>query len=126
MKTLQSADGKAVADSGEDNAVFAGLAATLTEIRKLKGVRGYILKSNSLAVVDLVESDAVSAHALLSVQVGECGEKLAGQFSMIGVESVLVEGKTAKVLCVNIAGNAVSFFMDKNCVHTWILKRILL
>ena len=51
--TPELPDGAAVISVGDDNSVFASLAASLAEIRKLKGVLGYILRSNTSAIIDL-------------------------------------------------------------------------
>lgn len=54
---------------GGDNSVFANLAATLVEIRKLKGVLGYILRSSSAAVLDLTQKESVTDYAMLSHEI---------------------------------------------------------
>ncbi|HUK84611.1 MAG TPA: hypothetical protein VLU95_01990, partial [Candidatus Acidoferrum sp.] len=51
---------------GEENSAFGSLSASLEEIRKLKGVIGYIIRSNSSAIVDLAEPDKISEYALLT------------------------------------------------------------
>jgi hypothetical protein len=102
-------DGAAVISVGDDNSVFANLVASLAEICKLKGVIGYILRSDTSAMIDLTEQD-----------------KIIEQFNMAEIESVLVEGKNVKVLCMSIGENRISVFMEKTATHAWIIKRILL
>jgi predicted regulator of Ras-like GTPase activity (Roadblock/LC7/MglB family) len=111
---------------GDDSSGFANLAASLAEIRKLKGVMGYILRSNSSAIVDLTENDKVNQYAILSWQIQESGSAIAKQFNLTGVESVLVEGKKVKVLCMSMGENRMSIVMEKTAMHAWIIKRILL
>ncbi len=110
----------------EDNAVFASLATSLAEIRKLKGVQGYILRSNTSAVFDIVEQDKVPDYAILSTQIEEAYPGMAKSFKLADIESVIVEGKDAKVLCMSVGGHKMSVFMDKTATHSWIIKRILL
>ncbi|MCW3984454.1 MAG: roadblock/LC7 domain-containing protein [Candidatus Bathyarchaeota archaeon] len=110
---------------GEDNSVFTSLAATLTEIRKLKGVVGYILRSNTAAIVDLPQPETPE-YAMLSAQVSDSSKGIAKQFNLTDVESVLVEGKTHKLLCIRLGENKIGIFMEKTCAHAWIVKRILL
>jgi hypothetical protein len=110
----------------EDNAVFASLATSLAEIRKLKGVQGYILRSNTSAVFDIVEQDKVPDYAILSTQIEEAYPGMAKSFKLADIESVIVEGKDAKVLCMSVGGQKMSVFMDKTATHSWIIKRILL
>jgi predicted regulator of Ras-like GTPase activity (Roadblock/LC7/MglB family) len=116
----------AVISVGEDNSGFANLAASLAEIRKLKGVSGYILKSETSAIVDLTEQDKIIEYAILSSQISESSREIAKQFSMADIESVLVEGKNVKVLSMSVGENKISVFMEKTATHAWIIKRILL
>lgn len=119
-------DAAPVISVGEDNSVFASLAATLAEIRKLKGVMGYILRSNTAAIIDLTPKESIIEYAMLSSQIHASGMGIAKQFNLTDIESVLVEGKTAKVVLISIGENRLSIFMDKTCDHAWIVKRILL
>lgn len=119
-------DGAAVISVGNDNSVFASLAASLAEIRKLKGVLGYILRSDTSAIIDLSEQDKIIESAVLSSQISESSSEIAKQFHLADIESVLVEGKNVKVLCMNVGENRISVFMEKTATHAWIIKRILL
>lgn len=110
---------------GEDS-VFASLGASLAEIRKLKGVVGYILRGSTSAIVDLDEDEKVSQYALLSYQLYESSLEIAKQLSVAQVESVLVEGGKLKVLFIRIGENNISVFMEKGASHSWIIKRILI
>ncbi len=121
-----TADITPVISAGEDNVVFANLASTLTEVRKLKGVKGYILRSKDAAIVDLSEKEAIIEYAMLSSQIGEATPDIAKNFNLTDIESVIVEGKAVKVLCIGLGENRISVFMDKKCSHAWIVKRILL
>ena len=111
---------------GDDNAVFANLSASLAEIRKLKGVMGYILRSETSAIIDLTEQDKIIDYAVLSSQISESSLEMAKQFNLSNIESVLVEGKNAKVLCMSVGENKIGVFMEKTATHAWIIKRILL
>jgi predicted regulator of Ras-like GTPase activity (Roadblock/LC7/MglB family) len=111
---------------GADNSVFANLAATLAEIRKLKGVLGYILRSNTAAILDLTQKESVTDYAMLSSEVHDCTSVIGKQFKLADVESTVVEGHTVKVLCMGIGENRLAVFMEKKCAHAWIVKRILI
>lgn len=119
-------DGAAVISVGDDNSVFTNLAASLAEIRKLKGVMGYILRSDTSAIIDLTEQEKIIEYAVLSSQISESSIEMAKQFNMADIESVLVEGKNVKVLCMSVSENRISVFMEKSATHAWIIKRILL
>jgi predicted regulator of Ras-like GTPase activity (Roadblock/LC7/MglB family) len=124
--TTELTEGAAVISVGDDNSVFASIAASLAEIRKLKGVMGYILRSNTSAIIDLTEQDKIIEYAILSSQISESSREMAKQFNLTDIESVLVEGKSVKVLCMSISENKMSIFMEKTATHAWIIKRILL
>jgi predicted regulator of Ras-like GTPase activity (Roadblock/LC7/MglB family) len=111
---------------GVDNSVFANLAATLAEIRKLKGVLGYILRSNTAAILDLTQKESVTDYAMLSSEIQDCTGAIGKQFKLAEVECTVVEGQTTKVLCMGIGENRLAVFMEKTCAHAWIVKRILI
>jgi len=71
----------AVVTVGDENSVFSNLSISLAEIRKSKGVIGYVLRSNSSALVDLGETEKISQYALLSWQIEESGHSEKQQFS---------------------------------------------
>ncbi len=111
--------------SVEDNsAEFAKLAASLAELRKLKGVAGYILRNNSSAIIDLPKQMPIADFALLTYQISESTEEMAKQFNLADIESVVVEGKDLKVLCLAFGKNKVDLFMEKTAGHAWMVKRI--
>ena len=109
-----------------ENSVFESLSVSLAEMRKLKGVLGYILRSDTSAIIDLIESDKIIENAILSSQIHESCQEITKQFNLGGMESVLVEGKNVKVLCMSIGENKISVFMEKSAAHSWIIKRILM
>jgi predicted regulator of Ras-like GTPase activity (Roadblock/LC7/MglB family) len=119
-------EGAPVISVGEDNSVFSSLAESLAEIRKLKGVMGYILRSNTSAIIDLTEQEKIIEYAILLSQITESSNEMAKQFNLADIESVLVEGKFIKVLCMSIGDNRIGIFMERTATHAWIIKRILL
>jgi predicted regulator of Ras-like GTPase activity (Roadblock/LC7/MglB family) len=119
-------DDVALMSVGEENSDFASVGASLAEIRKLKGVIGYILRSSTSAIIDLAESDKISPYAILTSEIHESCVEIAKQFKLNETESVLVEGEKVKVLCLSIGENKISVLMEKSANHAWIIKRILL
>ena len=119
-------DAVAVTSVGEENSAFASLSASLTEIRKLKGVIGYILRSNTSAIIDLNETNKIISYAILSSQMNDSSIEIAKQFNLGEIECILVEGENVKVLCMTMGENKISIFMEKTATHAWIIKRILL
>jgi len=109
---------------GEDSA-FVSLGLSLAEIRKLKGVTGYILRGSSSAILDLAELDKISQYAALTYQLNESSLEIAKQLKVAEVKSVLVEGGNVKVLFMRIGENKIGVFMEKSANHSFIIKRIL-
>ena len=123
---IESTESSPVISVGEEKSDFSSLAASLTEIRKLKGVMGYILRSNSSAIIDLTEQERIIEYAILLSQITESTNEMAIQFNLADIESVLVEGKFIKVLCMSIGDNKIGIFMERTATHASIIKRILL
>jgi predicted regulator of Ras-like GTPase activity (Roadblock/LC7/MglB family) len=109
---------------GDENAKFTSLSASLAEIRKLNGINGYILRSATSAIIDLTEQDKIIDYAILTSQISESSSEIAKQFNMEEITSVLVEGKTVKVLCMTVGENKIGVFMEKTATHAPIIKRI--
>lgn len=114
----------AVISVGDDSPMFVDLAASLVEIRKLNGIMGYILRSNTAAIIDLTEQDKIMEYAILSNQICESSSEMAKQFNLTNIKSVLVEGKTVKLLCMNMSDNRISVFMEKTATFDSLIKRI--
>ncbi len=110
----------------EPVSTFENLAAGLTEIRKLKGVIGYILRNQTSAIVDVSEQEKIPPYALLSNQIRESSMEMAKLLNLGELKSVLIEGKNIKVVCMGVGENAISIFLEKGAPHSWIVKRMLL
>ena len=110
----------------DEKSTFASLNSSLAEIRKLKGVIGYILRNGSSAIIDLASSEKLTEYAIFSYEIAEACQEMIKNFNFGETESMLVEGESVKVLCMNIDENKISVFMEKNATHAWIIKRILL
>ncbi|MCW3995228.1 MAG: hypothetical protein NWE98_03650 [Candidatus Bathyarchaeota archaeon] len=113
-------------EASDDLLSFDSLSSSLAEIRNLTGVVGYILRNQTTAILDIEEQDKVVEYAVLSSQVHEASVQMAKEFSLGEAESILVEGKTLKLLCMCLGENRISVFMDKDATHAWIIKRILI
>jgi len=109
----------------EQEPTFESISVSLAEIRKLKGVTGYILRSETSAVIDLDESDKIIEYATLSYLVQDSCLQIAKYCRLGDVESMIAEGEKAKVFCTNIKENRISVFMEKSATHAEILSRIL-
>lgn len=126
---IETAFTNAVAVTGTEERnsdAFASLTACLNEIRKLKGVLGYILRSNNSAIIDLNDQDKIIDYAILSSQMQDSTQAIAKQFNLGETESILLEGGNVKMLSMTVGENRISVFMEKTAIHAWIIKRIML
>jgi predicted regulator of Ras-like GTPase activity (Roadblock/LC7/MglB family) len=117
-------DDELSATSEEEDQTFTDLSNKLAEIRKDKGVIGYILRSTTSATIDLKEPEKIVEYALFSSQVLDSSREISDLFEIGDVESILIEGKENNALCMTIDGNKISIFMEKDADHADILKRV--
>ena len=110
--------------SSEEDQVFTDLSKNLAEIRKAKGVIGYILRSTTAATIDLKEPEKLVEYAILSSQVLDSSQEISELFELGDVESTLIEGKEIKALCLVIGENKIGIFMEKNADDADILKKV--
>ena len=108
----------------EEDETFKTLADKLAKIRKKPGVIGYIIRNTTTANIDLNEPEKIVDYAIFSSQALDSSQEISDQYELDDVTSVLIEGKQAKALCMNIEGNKISIFMEKDADHASILERI--
>jgi predicted regulator of Ras-like GTPase activity (Roadblock/LC7/MglB family) len=113
-----------IADPSEEDQTFKDLSKKLAQIRKDKGVTGYILRNTTTATIDLKEPEKIVEYAIFSSQVLDSSREISNLYELGDVKSVLIEGKQNKTLCMNIDGNKISIFMEKNADDSDILKQI--
>jgi len=110
--------------SDEEEQVFADLCRNLAEIRKEKAVVGYIVRNATSATIDLKEPEKLVEYAILSSQVLDSNQEVSDLFELGDVQSILLEGKEIKALCMVIDENKIGIFMEKDADHADILKRV--
>ena len=107
-----------------DDPVFNGLRSNLQEISKHDGVNGYILRNATSAAIDLRDPSKLVDYALLFSQALDSSQEISQLFNLGEVESILIEGKNVKMLCIIMGENKLSVFMEKNTDHTLIQKQL--
>jgi predicted regulator of Ras-like GTPase activity (Roadblock/LC7/MglB family) len=108
----------------EEDQTFKDLSDKLAKIRKDKQVMGYIIRNTTSATIDLKEPEKIVEYAIFSSQVLDSSQEISSLFELGDVSSVLIEGKESKALCMNIEGNKISIFMEKDADDASILKQI--
>jgi predicted regulator of Ras-like GTPase activity (Roadblock/LC7/MglB family) len=117
-------DEEADVTTNQEDPAFTNLNQKLAEIRNETGVIGYILRSATSATIDLKEPEKIVEYALFSSQVLDSSREISELFKLDDIESVLIEGKETKALCMDIDGVKISIFMEKNADHADILKKV--
>ena len=117
-------DEDALSSTSEEDQSFKDLSKKLAEIRKDRGVIGYILRNTTSATIDLKEPEKIVEYAIFSSQALDSSREISDLFELGDVKSVLIEGKESKALCMSIEGNKISIFMEKNADDADILKKI--
>jgi predicted regulator of Ras-like GTPase activity (Roadblock/LC7/MglB family) len=108
----------------EETAFVDDLKEGLEEVKTFSGVIGYILRNSSSASIDLKDPMRIIDYAILSSSAFDASKQFSELFDLGEVKEVIVEGKDAKMLCLDIAGNKISVFMDKNADSDRVLKRL--
>ena len=108
----------------EEDLTYKDLSEKLAKIRKDKDIIGYIIRNTTSATVDLKEPEKIVEYAIFSSQVLDSSQDISDIFELGAVSSVLIEGKESKALCMNIEGNKISIFMEKDADEADILKQI--
>ena len=121
--TTVMVDGSPVTLTLDEDPAFAGLRVSLAEINKAEGVKGYILRNTTSAVIDLQNPAKLVEYALLSSQATDACQEISDLFKLDLTKTVL-EGTDVKVLCMIIGENRLSVFMEKSIDHADILRRI--
>lgn len=110
--------------NSEENETYKNLTDKLAKIRKKTGVIGYIIRNETFAAIDLKEPEKLVEYAIFSSQLMDSSQEISDQFELGDVTNVLIEGKQNKALCMNIEGNKISIFMEKDANDADILKQI--
>lgn len=98
--------------------------AVLDEMKTKEGIIGYILKNTRSASIDLSDPEKIIEYAILSSSAKETARELSQTFDHGENESVLIEGKNIKLLCLTIGENDISVFMERPVDHTEICKTL--
>jgi predicted regulator of Ras-like GTPase activity (Roadblock/LC7/MglB family) len=113
-----------IAPNPEEDQAFKDLSDKLAKIRKYPSVIGYIIRNTTTATIDLSEPEKIVEYAIFSSQLLDSSQEISDQFEIGDVTSVLIEGKQSKALCMNIDGNKISIFMEKDADDAHILEKI--
>jgi hypothetical protein len=121
--TTVMVDGLPVTIALDEDPEFAGLRSSLLTINKIPGIKGYILRNATTAVIDLQNPAKLVEYACLLSETTDACEELSKLFGSTATKAV-VEGSEIKMLCMIIGKNKLSIFMEKSVDHTDIFRQI--
>ena len=101
------------------------LQTVLEEILTSDQISGYILRTPTKAFVNLKRPNDLLEYAVLSSQVFETSTQLSEMLRLGDIEKIVVEGKTAKVLCIELGGKTLCVFMEKTIDVDSIFSKII-
>ncbi len=107
----------------DEDPVFAELRTSLVQINKIPGVKGYILKNQTMAVIDLQTPNKLSENALLLSETIDACQQFSKLFHLAATKSV-VEGSETKMLTVITGENKLAVFMEKSVDHEDIFRQL--
>jgi hypothetical protein len=107
----------------DEDPAFAGLHSNLMQINKIPGIKGYILKNQTTAVIDLQTPNTLTENALLLSETIEACQEFSKLFHLAATKSV-IEGPDTKMICMIVGENKLGIFMEKNVDHTDIFRQI--
>ncbi len=107
----------------EESETFEELRSSLAEINKIPGVKGYILRNSTTAVIDLQNTEKLVEYALLLSEATDYIQSISCLFNLKTTNAV-VNGKELKMLCLVLGETNLGIFVDKNVDHADIFKRI--
>jgi predicted regulator of Ras-like GTPase activity (Roadblock/LC7/MglB family) len=101
------------------------LQTVLEEILTSDQISGYILRTSTKAFVNLKRPNNLLEYSVLSSQAFETSTQLSDLLRLGVIEKIVIEGKTAKVLCIELGGKTLSVFMEKTMDVSSIFSKIL-
>jgi len=102
----------------------SNLRANLEEIKKYDGVVGYILRNTTSASIDLKEPAKMIDYAMLSSTAFDATEEVSDLFELGSIESIIVNGKSVKMLSLTVEQNKISIFMQNDADTEKILEKL--
>lgn len=110
----------------EEAASTSSLRSSLDQIKAHEGVIGYILRNATSASIDLKDPAKIVDYAILSSSALDASKELTGLLELGDPRSVIVEGKSSKMLSVAVGDNKISVFMEKSVDCEAILRKLRL
>jgi len=98
--------------------------SSLDQIKAHEGVIGYILRNATSASIDLKDPTTIVDYAILSSSALDAGKELTGFLELGDMKSVIVEGKSSKMLSVVVGDSKISVFMEKSVDCETILRML--
>lgn len=99
------------------------LQTRLEEISKYNSIKGYIIRKPTSAKINFKNTTHIIDYAIISSSVYDISSEFSEHFDLGNINNIVIEGKNAKVISLNISENKLSIFMEKNADCEKILRR---
>jgi predicted regulator of Ras-like GTPase activity (Roadblock/LC7/MglB family) len=123
-KSLQEVESVAEPLAVEEATGVNSLRASLEAVKQYDGVIGYILRNTTSAAIDLKDPTKIIEYAVLSSSALEAGKVVSELFDLGDANSIVVDGKSSRMIALTVGENKVSVFMDKNADSEKVLRRL--
>ena len=108
----------------EEPTSMAGLRSSLDRIKSRPGIIGYIVRGPTSASVDVKDPSKIIDYAALSAEAMESSDSLSESFDLGKMCSIVLEGKSAKILLLKKGDQELTVFMEKSVDHNAICKEL--
>lgn len=102
----------------------AALRGSLDRIKSRAGIIGYIVRGPTSASVDIKDPSKIIDYAALSAEAMDSGDSLVEAFDLGGICSIVVEGKSVKMLLLRKGEQELTVFMEKSVDHNAVYKEL--
>jgi len=108
-----------------EKAQIEDLRAALESVRSKEGIIGYIIRGPTSASIDIKDPSKIIDYAVLSAEAMESSESLFSMFGLGKVCSIVLEGRSIKILSLTRGEQQLSIFMEKSVDHNAIYREIV-
>jgi predicted regulator of Ras-like GTPase activity (Roadblock/LC7/MglB family) len=123
-ETAQNVSAVSEPMAAEEAGCEGDLQTLLAEVKKFRGVIGFIVRNQDAAFVDIEDSDKITDYALLSSLAHDASKDFSEVFDLGEIRNIFLNGKSIKILSVNIGENNVSVFMKKGANVGRVLEKL--
>jgi len=101
---------------------FTNIRSALDKVKSRDGVIGYIVRGPTSASVDIKDPAKIIDYAALSAEAMDSSETVSETFELGSISSIVVEGKSVKMLMMKKGDQELTVFMDRSVDHNAVIR----